>query len=166
MSREWKIRQGLLMASLCLAAAAGISGDTIVLKNGRRIKALSVTQEGDKISYETPSGTLILPRAIVDHVERGGVPSAEASANASTLSLKPPDTAAAASVLSPNKSEIETRVILDGEVDRNYVAQLEGEARSGEAVANHNAALRHQLSWELETGHGEMDLALAEAPRH
>ena len=73
------------MASVCLLAAAEIFGDTIVLKNGRRITALSVTQQGDKVSYETPSGTLILPRAIVDHVERGGVPSAEASANASRI---------------------------------------------------------------------------------
>jgi tetratricopeptide (TPR) repeat protein len=162
MSREWKIRRGLLMASLCHAAAAGVSGDTIVLKNGRRITALSVTQGGEKVSYETPSGTLTLPRAIVDHVERGGVPSAEASANASTLSLKPPDTAAAASVLSPNKSEIETRVILDGEVDRNYVAQLEGEARSGQAVANQNAAMAHHVASQFEVAHGEMDLALAD----
>jgi tetratricopeptide (TPR) repeat protein len=150
------------MASVCLLAAAGISGDTIVLKNGRRITAWSVTQEGGKISYETPSGTLSLPRAIVDHVERGGVPSAEASANASTLSLKPPDTAAAASVLSPNKSEIERRVILDGEVDRNYVAQLEGEARSGQAVANQNAAMAHHVASQFEIAHGEMDLALAD----
>jgi len=162
MSGEWKIRRGFLMASVCLLAAAEIFGDTIVLKNGRRITALSVTQQGDKVSYETPSGTLILPRAIVDHVERGGVPSAEASANASTLSLKPPDTAAAASVLSPNKREIETRVILDGEVDRNYVAQLEGEARSGEAVANQNAAMAHHVASQFEIAHGEMDLALAD----
>ncbi len=146
------------MASVCLAAAAGISGDTIVLKNGRRITALSVTQEGDKVSYETASGTLTLPRAIVDYVERGGVPSAEASPNASTLSLKPPDTAAAASVLSPNKSEIETRVILDGEVDRNYVAQLEGEARSGQAVANQNAAMAHHVASQFEIAHGEMKI--------
>ena len=32
------------MAWVCLAAAAGINGDTIVLKNGRRITALSVTR--------------------------------------------------------------------------------------------------------------------------
>jgi len=52
MSGEWKIRRGFLMASVCLLAAAEIFGDTIVLKNGRRITALSVTQQGDKVSYE------------------------------------------------------------------------------------------------------------------
>src|SRR5438309_10818580 len=111
MSRVRKILGGSLIVAVCLAVAANTFGDTIVLKNGRRITALSVTQEGDKASYETPSGTLTLPRAIVDHVERGGVSSAEASANAATLSLKPPDTTAAASVLAPNRSEIEARVI-------------------------------------------------------
>jgi hypothetical protein len=44
---------------ILLANVAG--ADTIVLKNGRRIRALSVTEEGDKIHYETPAGTLTLP---------------------------------------------------------------------------------------------------------
>jgi hypothetical protein len=144
--------------------AAGVTlGDTIVLKNGRRIVALSVTQAGDKVVYETASGTLSLPRGIVDHVERGGMPSVEASATATTLSLKPPGTEAAVSALSPNKTEIESRVIQNGEVDRNYVAQLEGEARSGDAVANQNAAMAHHAASQFELAHGDMDLALADA---
>jgi len=160
MSRVRKILGGSLIVAVCLAVAANTFGDTIVLKNGRRITALSVTQQGDKISYETSSGTLTLPRAIVDHVERGGVPSAEMFANAATLSLKPPDPAA--SSLAPNKTEIEARLIKDGEVDRNYVALLEGEARSGQALANQNAAMAHHAASQFELAHGEMDLALAD----
>ena len=90
------------------------------------------------------------------------MPSAEASANASTLSLKPPDTAAAAATISPNKDAIEARVIQDGEVDRNYVAQLEGEARSGQVLANQNAAMAHHAASQFEIARGEMDLALAD----
>src|SRR5437879_8127311 len=153
MSRVRKILGGSLIVAVCLAVAANTFGDTIVLKNGRRITALSVTQQGDKISYETSSGTLTLPRAIVDHVERGGVPSAEMFANAATLSLKPPDPAA--SSLAPNKTEIEARLIKDGEVDRNYVALLEGEARSGQALANQNAAMAHHAASQFELAHGE-----------
>jgi tetratricopeptide (TPR) repeat protein len=160
MSRVRKIRGGSLIAAVCLVVAASTFGDTIVLKNGRRITALSVTQQGDKISYETSSGTLTLPRAIVDHVERGGVPSAEMFANAATLSLKPPEPSASA--LSPNKTEIEARLIKDGEVDRNYVASLESEARSGQELANQNAAMAHHAASQFELAHGEMDLALAD----
>jgi tetratricopeptide (TPR) repeat protein len=145
-----------------LLAAASTPGDTIVLKNGRRIPALSVTQTGNKVTYETASGTLSLPSAIVDHVERGGLPSVESSAATSTMSLKPPDTETAAPV-SPNQNEIELRVIRDGDVDRNYVAQLEIEARSGQGLANQNAAMGHHAASQFELLHGDMDLALADA---
>ena len=158
-----KIRQALQLAAVCLFVVVGARADTIVLKNGRRITALSVTQTADKVTYETASGTLSLPRAIVDHVERGGLPSVESSAATSALSLKPPDTEAAAAPVSPNKNEIELRVIRDGEVDRDYVAQLEIEARSGQGLANQNAAMGHHAASQFEMLHGDMDLALADA---
>ena len=46
--------------------AAGGRADTIVLKNGKRIVALSVVEDGDKIRYETAAGQLTLPRSIVE----------------------------------------------------------------------------------------------------
>jgi len=163
MGAIWKICRAILLTVVCLSGAARMPGDTIVLKNGRRILALSVTQTGDKVTYETASGTLTLPSAIVDHVERGGVPSAEGAASASTLSLKPPDGEAATALLSPNQNEIELRVIQNGELDRNYVAQLENEARSGKGLANQNAAMAHHAASQFELLHGDMDLALADA---
>ena len=127
MERSWKIRRTWLAAAVCLVATTGARGDTIVLKNGRRITALSVTQEGGKISYETASGTLSLPRSIVDHIEHGAV-SLPNAATSSTFSLKPPETEAAPAALPPSKNEIENRVIQGGEVDRGYVDQLDQEA--------------------------------------
>jgi tetratricopeptide (TPR) repeat protein len=163
MGSIWKIRRPMLLAVVCLVAAASMPGDTIVLKNGRRIVALSVTQTGDKVTYETASGTLSLPSAIVDHVERGGVPSEEGPAGTSAFSLKPPETEAAAEALAPNKNEIQLRVIQNDEVDRNYVARLENEARSGLDLANQNAAMAHHAASQFELLHGDMDLALADA---
>src|SRR5580693_1233282 len=58
----------LWLACACLATAS----DTIVLKNGRRIVALTVVEEGDKVRYQTAAGELSLPKSIVDHIERGG----------------------------------------------------------------------------------------------
>jgi tetratricopeptide (TPR) repeat protein len=162
MSWGRKICGGLLSGVVWCLTPAGALGDTIVLKNGRRIAALSVTQAGDKITYETSSGTLTLPRSLVDHVERGGVPSVGGSPNDATLSLKPPETEAAAAKLSSDKSGIEQRVIKDGEVDRDYVAQLEGQARSGDPAANENAAAAHHAASQFELARGDMDLALAD----
>src|SRR5437667_12062713 len=57
---------GLALLSLGGRAVA----DTIVLKNGRRILALSAVEEGDKVKYLTTAGELSLPKAIVDHIEK------------------------------------------------------------------------------------------------
>src|ERR1700751_297473 len=94
MARSRKIQRASLLAAVCLILAATVRGDTIVLKNGRRIAALSVTQEGEKITYETASGTLSIPRSIVDHIEGGAVSSPEAATNASRVSLKHPESEA------------------------------------------------------------------------
>ena len=59
-----------LVALLFLSAHA--AADTIVLKNGRRILALSAYEDGDKVKYLTSAGELSLPKSIVDHIEKGG----------------------------------------------------------------------------------------------
>jgi tetratricopeptide (TPR) repeat protein len=155
-----KMRQGILMLAAGLMTATAGLADTIVLKNGRRITALSVTQEGDKVSYETSSGTLTLPKAIVDHIERGTLPRADVAESPTRLSLRPPETDAPTVKFPPNMTEIEKRVLQDGEVDRDYVAQLENEARSGQAVANQNAAMAHHAASQFELLNGDLDLAL------
>lgn len=152
----------VLLSGIAAAPSVFAQGNTIVLKNGRRIAALSVTQDGEKVRYETSAGTLTLPRAIVDHVENGGLPTEAGPGEAGKLSLRPPESAAVDPSLAASKSEVEARVIHDGEVDRNYVAQLENEARSGRELANWNAALGHHLAAQFEATHSEMDLALAD----
>ena len=65
------LRVSLLFAALflfCLRAPA----DTIVLKNGRRIVAMNVIEDGDKVRYLTSAGELSLPKSIVDHIEKNG----------------------------------------------------------------------------------------------
>ena len=157
------IRAWGLVAAVLLAAASA-RADTIVLKNGRRIAALSVTEDGDKIRYETAAGTLTLPKAIVDRVERGGA-DLERAASADSLSLKPPDATAADSKLDAGRSAVETRVIRDGEVDRDYLGKLENLASSGSSLANWNAAAALHTAAQFELAHHDMDLAL-EDERH
>ena len=163
MGRSGKIWRGILLGGVVLLAAAATPGDTIVLKNGRRITALSVTEEGDKVSYETSAGTLTLPKAIVDHIEHGTLAAAEVTENPAKLALRPPETEAPAVKFPANMNEIERRVLQDGGVDRDYVAQLENEARSGQALANQNAAMAHHSASQFELLNGDLDLALADA---
>src|SRR5436189_6441196 len=58
---------GLALLSLGGRAVA----DTIVLKNGRRILALSEVEEGDMVKYLTAAGELSLPMSIGHHIENG-----------------------------------------------------------------------------------------------
>jgi tetratricopeptide (TPR) repeat protein len=157
--RRWAFLAALLLPG------AGAQADTIVLKNGRRIVALTVTEDGDKIHYETAAGTLTLPKAIVDHVDRGGNAGVEGTASADTLSLKPPETAAEVAKLASSNSAVEARVIRDGEIDRTYMAELENQARSGSSLANWNAAAAHHAAAQFELAHKEMDLALEDEHR-
>src|SRR5271157_5194690 len=98
MQRGWKVtRMALLLAGILLAATA-VRADKIVLKNGRKIIAYNVVEDGDKVRYETAAGQLALPKSIVDHIERGGLlPVMESPAAAANLNMAPPAMEATAS---------------------------------------------------------------------
>src|SRR6202166_556878 len=145
-----------MVIGLCLLAAQPASADTIVLKNGRRILALSVTEEGDKVRYQTAAGELTLPKSIVDHIEKGGavaMPESRETA-AAKLDITPPSMEASA--------EIEKAAVHDGSIDRNYLARVEGEARSGDAGANERAARALHAASQFELGRGDMEHALVD----
>jgi len=142
-------------------AATRVRADTIVLKNGRRINALSVSENGDKIRYETAAGTLTLPKAIVDHIEHSGT-SREAVAPSHELAMKPPSVTAVSPELSSNKAELDAKLIHDGAVDRDYLGELENRARSGNPPANWNAAVAHHAAAQFELAHNQMELALTD----
>jgi tetratricopeptide (TPR) repeat protein len=115
---------------------------------------------GDKIRYETSVGELSLPKAIVDHIEKGGAgPRAELSADgASNMAITPPVMDAGRG----NAGEIEHAVIHGGAIDREYIAKLESETRSGSAAAGMDAAVAHHAAANFEMTHGDMDHALAD----
>jgi tetratricopeptide (TPR) repeat protein len=157
MRRIHSVERILILIAALLVAGAAAKADTIVLKNGRRIIALSVTEEGDRIRYETSAGELSLPKSIVDHIEKGGaVPMADSpAAAAATLSITPP-----AVTRSGNSGEIENGAVHDGSIDRDYIAKVEGEARSGGPRANMAAALAHHAAAQFLLSRGDMEHAL------
>src|SRR3979490_532658 len=124
-----RIAVGLFALGALLFISKPATADTIVLKNGRRILALSAYEDGDKVKYLTSAGELSLPKSIVDHIEKGGAgPMANTpGATAANLAIAPP-------TMQPGDSgggEIERGAVHDGMVDRGYIAKLESEARSG-----------------------------------
>src|SRR5437016_14465511 len=84
--------RGALMFAAILSASGLAAADTIVLRNGGRIAALSAFEEGDKVKYLTSAGELSLPKSIVDHIEKGGAASmsGSAGADAASLAIAPP----------------------------------------------------------------------------
>ena len=133
--------------------------DTIVLKNGRRIVAFNVREEGEKVKYETSAGELSLPKSIVDHIEKGGtVPMGDSPAGAAAnLAITPP-----AMEATSGGSEIENGAVHDGAIDREYIGKLEGAARAGGQRANLSAALAHHAAAQFELSRGDMEHALAD----
>src|SRR5260370_34237026 len=145
---DCRFRAALLCAAL-LAMNGLAAGDTIVLKNGRRITALSAFEDGDKVKYLTSAGELSLPKSIVDHIEKGGSASMNGSAGteAATLAIAPPTMES-----SGTSGEVEQAAVHDGAIDRRYIAKLEAADRLGGREDNRNGALGHHLGANFELG--------------
>ncbi len=73
----------LAFACLLFPGAGKSRADTIILKNGRRIVAESVMEEGDKVFYEGEGGRVSLPKSLVETIEKNDA--------APSPSKRPPD---------------------------------------------------------------------------
>src|SRR5258708_1623792 len=156
-AREFR---AILLGAALLGISGGAAGDTIVLKNSRRITALSPVEEGDKVKYVTSAGELSLPKSIVDHIEKGGMVSVAGApgADAASLTITPP-----AMESSGTFTEVAHSAVHDGSIDREYIAKLESAARAGGRRANLSAALGHHAAANYELTHGDMGHALIDA---
>ena len=149
--RVWLNRVAWALA-LSVATALVASADTIVLKNGRRIQATHVVEEGDHYSFETSAGRLSLPRSMVDHIDRGGSTDMAAStdqgapgATSVISSASPP-----APLSAPDADAIAKAVVAGGSIDRNYIAKLEDQAEHGGKDAVNRVALAHHIAAQFE----------------
>jgi len=131
-----------------------------VLKNGRRIVALSAVEEGDKIKYLTSAGELSLPKSIVDRIEKGGAVSLGGSPGAEAVNLSMAPSAMESIGIT---TDVQHGTVHDGTIDREFIAKLESAARLGERQANWSAAMGHHLAANFELAHGDMDHALVDA---
>jgi tetratricopeptide (TPR) repeat protein len=158
--RRRKNTAGILLFIVgMLVSARAARADKIVLKNGRQIVAYNVTEDGDKIRYQTAAGELSIPKSIVDHIEKGGLmPVMESpAAVAAKLAMVPPPMETSAKA-----TEIDRAAVHDGSIDREYIGRVEGEARGGDPKAIQKAALAHHAAAQFELAHGELENALSD----
>ena len=141
----------VLLAVVVSSAAA----DTIVLKNGRRIVASHVTEEGEHVTYETPAGQMSIPRSIVARIERDDFGYASSARPSAEPPVTPPR-------VDPVRGydEVAGRAVHGGSINFAYLAQLETEARSGSAVAAAKVAVAHDAAAQFLFTKGDINGAI------
>lgn len=94
--------------------------DTIHLKNGRKIVADRVRENGSRYEYEIGEDTYGIPKSSVDHVAAGGlpIPSSGAAKAADLPTFQPADSLA-------SEGDLVGKVIKEGKIDTDALATLE-----------------------------------------
>src|SRR5690349_25069761 len=107
---------------LFTSAVIGVNADTIYLKNGRKILADSVRENGIRYEYEIGEDTYAIPKSSVDRVEAGGMPvhaaGGSAAAAADLPAFVPADSLA-------NEGDLVGKIIKEGKVNPEALSSLE-----------------------------------------
>ena len=100
--------------------------DTIHLKNGRRILADHVRENGNHYEYDIGDDSYAIPKSVVDHIEEGGMPARAGSAAAKVGDL--PSFTPADSL--GNEGDLVTKIVKDGKVNAEVLASLENKGNA------------------------------------
>src|ERR1044071_8770806 len=74
------MRLRVIFLCLCVAPAVSLAwADTIHLKNGHKILADRVRENGNRYEYEIGDDSYAIPKSSVDYVDAGGLPSRSAA---------------------------------------------------------------------------------------
>lgn len=136
-------------------AVLSAAADTIILKNGRRIIASNVKEDGDHVSYETPDGTMSIPKSIVARIEQDNL----AYSSGTKASSEPP---VSAPEIAPVRGygEIVSLTIHNDSIDFGYISRLESAARSGSALAIQKVAAAHYAAAQFLAAKGDTNSAI------
>jgi len=157
-----------LAGAMVLLAAGSLAADVLVLKSGRRIEAWNIEERGDRVYYETPNGSISLPKRVVERIERSdAMPQWGGSGPAPALELP------AADLPALGNADVQ-RVVAGGEINLELLAQLEQEADASSsravrsrAAAAHVLVARQQFErGQLEPASESLSRALRYAPDH
>jgi tetratricopeptide (TPR) repeat protein len=144
-----------LAVAFALAVSSSAAADTIVLKNGNRIVAETVTTNGDQVTYQTSAGQLSIPRSIVariDHDDFG-------YASAQHADSQPPVSAPQIEP-DPGYEDVAHLAVHDGAVDHAYIERLEVNARTGSQDAINKVAAAHYTAAQFFLSKGHANSAI------
>ncbi len=141
---------------MLLLAVSSAAADTIVLKNGRRIIASNVVEDGDHVRYETPAGEMSIPKSIVARIDRDNL--GYSTAGSAAISAPP----VSAPEIDPLRGteDISHLVVHDDSIDFAYIAQLETSARTGGSSAVDKAAAAHYVAAQFLVSKGDTSTAI------
>jgi tetratricopeptide (TPR) repeat protein len=148
------VRRAAPLATFLLLFVCSASADTIVLKNGRRIVASNVVDDGEHVSYETSAGRFSLPKSIVARVERDSFGSFGSASHS-----EPP---VSAPQVEPVRGyeDVAQLAVHDNLIDYGYIAKLETEARSSSQAATQKVSAAHYVAAQFLLQKGEVNQAI------
>jgi Tetratricopeptide repeat len=149
------VRFAAPLAVLVAFAVSSAAADTIVLKNGRRIQAANITEDGEHVTYETPAGQMSIPKSIVARIERDNYTYSSAAHAASEPPVSAPQ-------VEPVRGyeEVVHLTVHDDSIDFAYLARLESDARSGSATSIEKVAAAHYVAAQFLSSKGDTDAAI------
>jgi predicted negative regulator of RcsB-dependent stress response len=150
------MRSAPLLGALLLLAVSSAAADTILLKNGRRIIASNVVEDGDHVRYETPAGQMSIPKSIVARIDRDNLGYSSAASAAASI---PPVSAPEIDPLRGTE-DISHLVVHDDSIDFAYIAQLETAARTGGSSSVDKAAAAHYVAAQFLVSKGDTGTAI------
>jgi tetratricopeptide (TPR) repeat protein len=138
-----------------LAVSSSAAADTIVLKNGRRIVAENVTDDGTHVTYLTPAGELSIPKSIVARIEHDDF----AYTSASKASEPPP---VSAPEIEPVRGyeDVAALAVHDNAIDFAYLSKLDTDARAGGVTAIAKVAAAQHAAAQFLVAKGDTDAAI------
>src|SRR5216683_8351339 len=110
-------------------AAIGAWADTIHLKNGRKILADQVRENGNHYQYDIGDDSYAIPKSLVDHVDAGGPPAHLASSGGTAKAVGDLPTFTPADSLA-HEGDLPAKIIKDGKVDPDALSSLEGKSNA------------------------------------
>lgn len=143
----------LFWASAVFLAGSVLSSpaDVIHLKNGRKIWADHVRENGARLEYDVGDDSYAIPKSSVESIEAGGLPPSYASSSGQSgakelpaLSLE--DTLA-------GHDDLASRVVHDGKVDPDVLTALEKEGKADLSATAYFLAGKHEFE------HGNLSVA-------
>ncbi|SRR5712692_5339713 len=131
-------------------AAIGAWADTIHLKNGRKILADQVRENGNHYQYDIGDDSYAIPKSLVDHVDAGGPPASVATVGVTKVADLPTFTPADSLA---NEGDLVGKIIKEGKVDPDALSRLDAKGNAElSATANF-------IAGKFEFEHGNVNEA-------